>query len=327
MSKFSKRLLMLFMLFILSFSAVLTGCGSDNNINNEKSAAVNDTENIIEESAVVDDIIEYGDFKGYLWEIRNEDSTVYLFGSIHLTNGDIFPFQEEVETSFEVSDFLVVEADVTDMTAIQNLADELSYKGSDTVYDHLSEEGILKFEAICEELDFNPIIFQKLKIWALGSNLMSMQLMKAGITGAEGIDMYFLDKAKNSKEILELESIKFQFDMMNDFTDEQQEKIFLSELGTVKETADSFYELFEKFKSEDLDIITEYLLDTGTGDAFEEDVEKKILVDRNIGMANKIDEYLQTDKTYFIVVGLAHYLGDDSVIKLLEEKDYEVNRK
>ncbi len=44
-------------------------------------------------------------------------------------------------------------------------------------------------------------------------------------------------------------------------------------------------------------------------------------------MADKIDEYLQTDKTYFIIVGLAHYLGEDSVIKFLEEKGYEINRK
>jgi len=59
----------------------------------------------------------------------------------------------------------------------------------------------------------------------------------------------------------------------------------------------------------------------------DDEIEEAILIDRNFGMAEKIDGYLQTDQTYFVVVGLAHYLGEDSVIQYLMDKGYTVERK
>lgn len=68
------------------------------------------------------------------------------------------------------------------------------------------------------------------------------------------------------------------------------------------------------------------LTNSMAGDA---EYNKAMLIDRNIGMADKIDGYLKSDKKaeYFIVVGAAHYLGEHGVIKLLEDKGYTVVRK
>ncbi|WP_426253101.1 TraB/GumN family protein [Paenibacillus pabuli] len=43
----------------------------------------------------------------------------------------------------------------------------------------------------------------------------------------------------------------------------------------------------------------------------------------------KPDGYLTNGKgeEYFIVVGAAHYLGDQGIVKLLEDKGYAVERK
>ena len=47
---------------------------------------------------------------------------------------------------------------------------------------------------------------------------------------------------------------------------------------------------------------------------------------RNIGMANKIKEFLEDDngKTYFVIVGSLHYILEPHIISLLEEDGYEV---
>ena len=42
--------------------------------------------------------------------------------------------------------------------------------------------------------------------------------------------------------------------------------------------------------------------------------------ERNVGMADKIAGYLQTKGTYFVLVGAAHYVGDNSIIELLERQ-------
>jgi len=46
----------------------------------------------------------------------------------------------------------------------------------------------------------------------------------------------------------------------------------------------------------------------------------KLYTERNIRMVGKIEEYLKTDKTYFVVVGAAHLIGDEGIINLLNEK-------
>jgi len=275
---------------------------------------------------VIDEPITYGDYEGYFWEVTKDDATVYMFGSIHMADESLYPMSEKVEMAFENSDILGVEADISDTSAIQSLISLMMYQGDDTVYNHLSDEGISKFEAICDELGYNPKLLQKFKVWSLGSNLLALQLMQSPYSAEEGVDMYFLEKAKNiNKEIIALEGLEYQINLINDFTDEQQETAFLLGLGTTEETVADFDEMYQLYLDADEVAMTEYLYSDETG--FAEEVEDKMLHDRNVLMTEKIVSYLETDKTYFIVVGLAHYLGEDSVVNMLEKQGYEVKRK
>ena len=45
-----------------------------------------------------------------------------------------------------------------------------------------------------------------------------------------------------------------------------------------------------------------------------------MILDRNKNMTLKIEEYLKTEKTYFVIAGLAHYIGDDGIVRMLEDK-------
>ena len=47
---------------------------------------------------------------------------------------------------------------------------------------------------------------------------------------------------------------------------------------------------------------------------------RQLMDERNVGMAEKIDAYLQTSGTYFVLIGAAHYIGESSIINLLERK-------
>lgn len=51
-----------------------------------------------------------------------------------------------------------------------------------------------------------------------------------------------------------------------------------------------------------------------------------MVLDRNNNMAEKINEYLKTDDTYFVITGVDHCVGTDSIINLLKNKGYKVER-
>jgi len=335
-----KRLLIVTLILMLCLSVI--GCSTNDeangNVTNQDKENVvveetNETDNnseVAEETEVAEEeeIVEYGDYKGFMWEVKNENATVYLFGSIHMAEKALYPLHETVEKAFESSDILAVEADVSDFKAIQAIASLMLYGGTEDVYSHLSEEGKVKFESITKELGVSPKLLERLRIWVVGSNLMALQLENSEYSGSDGVDMYFLDSAKKTdKEVQELEGLEFQINMMNNFSDEEQEALFLTGLGTTEETVADFKELYDYYLSADLEVMTEFMFDDESELTSNDALEDKMLKDRNIGMADKIDAYLQTDKTYFVVVGLAHYLGDESVIKYLEEKGFTVERK
>ena len=52
----------------------------------------------------------------------------------------------------------------------------------------------------------------------------------------------------------------------------------------------------------------------------------KLFRERNIEMSLKIEEFLTTDKKFFIVVGSGHLIGEDGIIEILKEKGYTIRQ-
>lgn len=116
-----------------------------------------------------------------------------------------------------------------------------------------------------------------------------------------------------------------QLGMFNGFSKELQEKNLNIALDNFDVLDDGVEQLAKMWKTGN----DEELLEFTNSMAVDEEYNKAMLIDRNIGMAKKIDGYLKNGKKeeYFIVVGAAHYLGEHGIVKLLEEKGYTVVRK
>ena len=55
-------------------------------------------------------------------------------------------------------------------------------------------------------------------------------------------------------------------------------------------------------------------------------VTQKLIYDRNRPMTGKIEGYLKGDKTVIVVVGCAHMVGDNGIVKLLRDDKYKVEQ-
>ncbi len=51
---------------------------------------------------------------------------------------------------------------------------------------------------------------------------------------------------------------------------------------------------------------------------------KKLVDDRNVTMTASLEQYLKGKEPCFVVVGAAHLLGDNGIVKLLQNKGYRV---
>ncbi|ERI93840.1 GumN protein [Clostridiales bacterium oral taxon 876 str. F0540] len=303
-----KRIFLSISIILVMFVTILTGCKS-----NQTSGELTP----LGEK-------KYGDVKGCIWEIKNDKATVYLFGSIHIAQKDMYPFEKTVEDAFRSSNNLVVEVDANRSADTNKLQSKMLYSKNDDVYNHISKEGKEKLDTFAKELGMDMNNLKKMKLWVIESTIMQAQLKKSGYSSEAGVDSYFLNEAQNRKKILELESVDFQLDMLNSFTDEQQEKLFFSDIKYLSESDDNFKKLYDAYKAGDENALINLNVDSNKQDP---EIYQKMIVDRNIGMANKIDGYLKTNDSYFVVAGLGHFIGDDSVVKLLEKKGYTVTKK
>ncbi|GAB1158798.1 hypothetical protein YWY31_48230 [Paenibacillus illinoisensis] len=267
--------------------------------------------------------------RGFMWEVESNGNTVYLVGSMHIADDSFYPLREEFEEAFAEADYLGVEIDISKAAdeAQQKLILDLgSYQDGSTLKDHVSSETYSKLGDILKKNGLEPNALDAFKPWVAESTLASLKSTTAGYEASAGVDLYFIQKAIESKlPIIELESYESQLGMFNDFSKELQEETLKATLDNFDVLDDSVNQMAEMWKTGN----DEQLLELTNSFSDNEEYNKAMLIDRNIGMADKIDGYLKSDKKeeYFIVVGAAHYLGEHGIVKLLKDKGYTVERK
>lgn len=274
----------------------------------------------------------------FMWEVMAKEGTgkLYLLGSIHVGKSDLYPLNQVINDAYESSDVLAVEIDLT--TALQNanlseLMEKMMYTDGTTLKDHISPELYEKTSAVMEKYGIIPLIYDKMKPFALSSTILDFQVQEWGYSNEYGIDMYFLTRAhEEGKKIVEIESMEFQYDMLSGFSDENQELMLKSSLEDETMGKEEMDKLFSIWAAGDVAAL-EALYATEDDNLAEEELvfyaeySKAMFDDRNIHMAQKAEEYLAEGHTTFYVVGAAHMIGDTGIVKLLKDKGYKVRQK
>ncbi|MDQ0088636.1 uncharacterized protein YbaP (TraB family) [Paenibacillus anaericanus] len=268
--------------------------------------------------------------RGFMWEVKNNGTTVYLVGSIHVADGNFYPLHSKYEKAFAEADYLGLEIDFTkalDEEQLKRVEDMMMYKDGTTLKEHVSKETYAKVEDFLMKDGLKPNAYDTFKPWKVDLTIISMAL-KADYNEEEGIDMYFLQKALERKiPVLGLETYESQMGMLGGFSKERQEKSLNTTLddynsGIINDPTDELIDIWKKGDDQSL-------LKTANDLASDPEYQKAMQTDRNIGMADKIEGYLNSNKEeeYFVVVGALHYPGEYGVIKLLQDKGFTVVRK
>lgn len=299
--------------------------------------------------------------KGFLWEIKSGDNKVYLLGSIHLADYDIYPFSSKMIKAFNESDVLGVEVDILDNTTDVNmlLIQYGTYQDGTTLKDHVSEETYQKTIKVAASYGYTEDMISVFKPWAIFtmfsavSNTSTGSIDEAATASSLGIDMKFIiDAYLYGKPIVELEGYDLQLKMLNSFSDKLAEFLLDSTMDSLLALSEGYstggsetvYDMLDYWHRGDVEGFMNDvapILKTSdlpeTIELSEEDREiltlleeyyYKVFTERDRKMAEKIDRFLKGEgnTTYFVVVGSGHYISDYSVIDILKEKGYEINQ-
>jgi len=271
--------------------------------------------------------------KGFLWKTQAGENTVYLLGSIHIASSAMYPLRGEIQKAYGQSDYLVVEADISkaDTEEVQKMVlQKVMYNDGTKLQDHISPETYKQLEKLVASMGLPAGVFDGIKPWNISLMLQSLKMQSSSFVGELGIDQHFLNQANASKlPILELESMESQLDMFNSFSSKLQDEMLASAIVSFnddnEDNSGGIQHLSEMWMNGDDKQLLEFTASTSDN----EEYNKAMLVDRNIAMAEKIKGYLdgKGSKTYFVIVGAAHFLGDDGIVSLLEKEGFKVERK
>ena len=264
--------------------------------------------------------------KSCLWEVSSQRGTVFLLGSVHLLKPGTYPASPAAEAALQQAKAVVLEVDLDkiDSLSTQQLIRSKGLLDGETLEAKVSSETlalvIRKTEAM--GLPFDQI--RSLKPWLLTVTLTAIKLRTLGFDPRHGIDRYFFDKAKlASKEILSLETMEYQLNQLDGMSAKIQEQALLQTLEDLDTLQEEFEELLEAWSRGEVEVLEDLLFKGFEG--FPQ-VFEKLITERNRNWLPKIEEFLDQPGTTLVVVGAAHLVGSEGVVKLLEKRGYQVRQ-
>ncbi len=262
-----------------------------------------------------------------LWRINNDRATVYLLGSIHALKPEMYPLAAEINHAFKRSDKTVFEVDIAEVSSYEMslvIQQRGTYIMPKTIESELSSETIRLLRNYLDQnnLDFAEV--RQLRPWLLSMRISLMELTKLGYSSDLGIDYHYQQMARREgKPILQLETVMQQIDFLAADPPKIQDISLRYLLEEIQQVDRLIAELMSAWQEGEADKMYEISVQSSLDHPELEAQLNRLLDDRNVAMVKKIDSYLATADTYFVVVGALHMGGPRGILRLLG-KDHDV---
>ena len=265
--------------------------------------------------------------KNCLWKVQSDKNTVYLMGSIHLYKKENYPLSRPIEKAFSNSSVIVFETEMDKMQSpkAQEMLLEIGLMTEGkTVKDHLDTETYELLSDEIKKMGLNIKMFKKFQPWFLAITLTVLKIQSMGYNPADGIDLYFYQKAViDKKETTGLETLEEQFAHLNTLAGLNQNDLIRQYIADISNLEKECIDIMNAWSSGDTDKLKIIILKN-----FEKypEIYNELLIKRNKKWMSKIVPFLKTDKNYIIIVGAGHLVGKGSLIELLKKKGYSVEQ-
>lgn len=305
---------------LLSLSILLASCATPSNqvASVSDSAAEEKTSNATEETYVPP--IMPDDPDPALWVISDDDTTIYLFGTIHLLKPGLTWFDEAVKTAFDSSEELVIEMIQPAPAAMVKIVNDLAIdKTGVSLRDKLAADDRAKYELTMTELGLPVESFDPLDPWFASVNLSLMPLLKNGYDSNQGAEKALVAEAEaRGLKIVGLETPRQQLGFFDNLPEDVQIRFLNFTVDSIKESADGMNAMVAHWANANVEALAE-MMNAGLEDKI---LYETLLVNRNANWAEWVEKRMAEPGTVFLAVGAGHLAGADSLQAFLAKKDY-----
>lgn len=259
-----------------------------------------------------------------VWTVRDRDSTIVLFGSVHLLPAGLDWRPDQLDAALERADDLWFETptDTSQSGEAAQLARQHGMMPADgSLIALLSPKGRERLDRVCGRLGLAPAAIDRLRPWLADISLSVAMLASQGAMADSGVERALAEAAPMAQRRY-FESPGEQILMFAQAPVADQLASLEDTLRQLDEDPGFFDELIRAWLTGDQTEIRELGVDPLK--AVSPALYNRLLADRNRRWAQEIERRLAGSGRTVIVVGAAHLTGPDGVPALLRARGIEV---
>ena len=257
-----------------------------------------------------------------LWQVGDDDTTIYLFGTVHALPADVQWYDQRIERAFAASSELVTEISMSDQAATaQAIAGAAMLTTGGTLRELMTEEDRKEYEHALVTLGLPIEALDPVEPWFAAMNLSLLPLLQSGYDPGTGVEMT-LEARAEGKERGALETVEQQVALFDTLPMEAQLSFLDQTVAAVPDVVTSLDAMVAEWLEGDADSLAEMLNSEMNDPA----LYQRLLVDRNASWAEWIEQRLAEPGNVFIAVGAGHLAGTGSVQDQLAARGIEVTR-
>ncbi len=262
-----------------------------------------------------------------LWAVKDADTTIYLFGTIHMLPEGTEWLLPPIAKAFDAADTLVLEVlGTTDPKVTTPIILEMGYTpGLPPLAERVPADERDELAAAITHAGVPPQALDAMETWLATMSLSTARIQKLGYGVEGGVEYQLSTRATAQRKRIEaLETMTEQLGFFDTLPEDEQRALLVNSLDDIEEIDTVIRSAVKSWQAGDVDAVAELLEDDTRGSP---GLAKRLLTDRNLNWSNWIEKRLEsTPGTVFVAVGSGHLAGKDSVQSMLEAKGLKVER-
>ena len=261
-----------------------------------------------------------------LWAIRDADSTIYLFGTVHvLRPGVVWRTEKIAQALSESREFVFETTGVDDPAAAQPLVASLGLDPGHPLSSKLTPAEYARFAAVAQQAGLPAQGMDLMRPWLAAMTLTLAPIVKAGYDPQSGVELKLIAEAKAAgKPISGFETLEQQLRYLADLPEPLQIELLRSDLDEADKGVGELDAMVAAWDAGDLRALEKDFVNDVKGKY--PAIYKRLIVDRNRAFADGLKARLAGSGVSFVAVGAGHLVGPDSVQAELAKRGIKVER-
>lgn len=268
-----------------------------------------------------------GEVDPAIWQLSDEDTTIYLLGTVHLLPDDLNWRTDTIQAALDASDeiYFEIKDDLRDPAAIMPIIQELALDPSQpSLAERVGEENAAKIAELTATVGIPSPALDIMESWFIAITLSNVMAQKFGASPESGVEISLRrDVDARNLPVKGLESVREQLGHLDGMSKETQDMFLTESLMSEEEMRTQFSGMIDTWARGDLEPFAAIF---NEGAPIGTELRSSLLTNRNADWTGDIIERMGQPGTVFIAVGGGHLVGDDSVIAMLAEKGYVATR-